>query len=61
MNTEIMTTIGTGIAILAIIVPGQRSFQREMRRDIGDLRQRMARLEGQMSVITDFLKAKAQT
>lgn len=36
------TMIATGIALAAIIVLGQR----ELRRDVADLRERMARLEG---------------
>ena len=37
-----LTIIGTGVALAVLIVPGQRSMQR----DIADLRERMARLEG---------------
>ncbi|MYA88415.1 MAG: hypothetical protein F4X97_08180 [Boseongicola sp. SB0662_bin_57] len=36
------TMIATGVALAAIILPGLR----ELRRDVGDLRERMARLEG---------------
>lgn len=39
------TVIATGIALAAIIIPGQR----EMRRDVAGLRERMASLEGRMS------------
>ncbi len=38
----IVAIIGTGIALGLIIVPGQR----DLRRDVADLRERMARLEG---------------
>ena len=38
----IVAIIGTGTALALLIVPGLR----EMRRDISDLRERMARLEG---------------
>ena len=40
--TIVIAIFGTGIALGAIIVPGQHA----MRRDIADLRERMARLEG---------------
>ncbi len=42
MTPEMLTIIGTGAALAVLIVPGQRSMQR----DIADLRERMARLEG---------------
>ena len=38
----IVAIIGTGIALGLIIVPGQR----DLRRDVAGLRERMARLEG---------------
>ena len=38
----IVAIIGTGVALGVVIVPGQR----ELRRDVADLRERMARLEG---------------
>lgn len=38
----ILTIIGTGVALALVIVPGQR----ELRRDVADLRERMSRLEG---------------
>ncbi len=43
------TVIGTGIALAATIVPGMRELRRAiggLHRDIGELRERMARLEG---------------
>ena len=42
MSPETLTIIGCTIALAAIILPGQHA----MRRDIADLRERMARLEG---------------
>ena len=42
MTPEILTMIGTGIALAVAILPGQRALQR----DVGDLRERMAWLEG---------------
>ena len=49
MSPEILTIIGTGIALAAVILPGQYAMRRDIggiHRDIGDLRERMARLEG---------------
>ena len=43
------TIIGTGVALALVIVPGQR----ELRRDISDLCERMARLEGLVDSLRD--------
>ena len=40
--TIVIAIIGSAIALAAVILPGQHA----MRRDIADLRERMARLEG---------------
>ena len=40
--TTVIAIIGTGIALAVLIVPGQRLLHR----DVADLRERMARLEG---------------
>ena len=42
MSPELIATIGAAIALAAVILPGQHA----LRRDIADLRERMARLEG---------------
>ena len=45
----VITIIGTGIALGVLIVPSLRELRRDIggiHRDIGDLRERMARLEG---------------
>ena len=42
MTPEILTVVGTGIALGAAILPGLHA----LRRDVGNLRERMARLEG---------------
>ena len=54
--TIVLTIIGTAIALASVIVPGQRAMRHEMNsvrreigdvsRDLNDLRERMARLEG---------------
>jgi len=38
----ILAILGTGIALAAVLVPGQR----DLKRAVSDLRERMARLEG---------------
>lgn len=42
LSPEIIATVGTGIALAATILPSLHS----LRRDVTDLRERMARLEG---------------
>ena len=42
MSLEIIAIISAAVALAAAILPGQYA----MRRDIADLRERMARLEG---------------
>ncbi len=42
LSPEIIVTVGTGIALAATILPSLHS----LRRDVTDLRERMARLEG---------------
>ena len=42
VSPELIAIIGAAIALAAVILPGQHA----MRRDIADLRERMARLEG---------------
>ncbi len=41
-GTLIVIILGTSVTLAMLIVPGQR----EMRRDIAELRERMARIEG---------------
>ena len=42
LSPEIIAVVGTGIALAATILPSLHS----LRRDVTDLRERMARLEG---------------
>ena len=42
MGQELIAIIGVGVALAGLMIQGQRS----MARDIADLRERMARLEG---------------
>ena len=51
MSPELIAIIGAAIALAAVILPGQHA----MRRDIADLRERMARLEGTVQVLSQIL------
>lgn len=60
--TIMVTVIGVAISLAAVIVPGQRAMRQEMgemRRDIGDLRERMARIEGLFEGFTRSAPATA--
>ena len=49
MSPEFMAVIGAAIALAAVILSSQRAMRREIgkvQKDVGDLRERMARLEG---------------
>ncbi len=50
----IVAIIGTGVALGLLIVPGQR----EMRRDIANLRERMARVEGVVETLRDTIAGR---
>ena len=51
MSPELIAIVGAAIALAAVILPGQHA----MRRDIADLRERMARLEGTVQVLSQVL------
>ena len=51
MSDEILTMIGIGVALAGVILPGQWA----LRRDMADVRERLARLEGAVDVLTKFL------
>ena len=58
MSPETIAIIGTGIALAAAIIPGQYAIHREIgsiHRGISDLRERIARLEGAVELLTRFL------
>ena len=56
ISPEFIAIIGAAIMLAAAILPGQYA----MRRDIGDLRERMARLEGTVGVLSEFLIDREQ-
>ena len=51
MSPELIAIVGAAIALAAVILPGQHA----MRRDIADLRERMAGLEGTVQVLSQVL------
>ena len=51
ISPEFIAIIGAAITLAAAILPGQYA----MRRDIADLRERMAKLEGTVEVLSKFL------
>lgn len=51
ISPELIAIIGAAIALATLILPGQSA----MRRDITDLRERMAKLEGSVEVLSKFL------
>ena len=54
MSQELIAIIGAAIALAAVILPGQWA----MRRDIGELRERMARLE---KLFEEFMQSSQST
>ena len=54
MSPEFIAFIGSATALAAVILPGQHA----MRRDIADSRERMARLEGTVQVLSQVLVAR---
>ena len=46
MTPELIGTLGVGVGLATLILATTVPALRELRRDVGDLRERMARLEG---------------
>ena len=58
MSPELIAIIGAAIALAAVILPGQYAMRRDIagiHHDIADLRERMARLEGMVQVLSQIL------
>ena len=58
MSPELIAIIGAAIALAAVILPGQYAMRRDIagiHHDIADLRERMARLEGTVQVLSQIL------
>ena len=58
MSPELIAIIGAAIALAAVILPGQYAMRRDIagiHHDIADLRERMARLEGMVQVLSQVL------
>ena len=63
ISPEFIAIIGAAIMLAAAILPGQYAMRRdiaEVHRGIGDLRERMARLEGTVGVLSEFLIDREQ-
>lgn len=61
MTPETIAIGIVGAALAGLILNGQRTINRDMgelRRDVGDLRERMARLEGLFEGFTGRVKAE---
>ena len=55
MSPELIAIIAATITLAALIVPGQR----ETRKDLAALRERMARLEGLLEGLRDAITGRA--
>ena len=58
MTPEAWTVIGTGVVILIAIAASNRQIRTELGQthaEIGQLRERMAKLEGAVGILTRFL------
>ena len=55
MSPELIAIIAATITLAALIVPGQR----EIRKDLAALRERMARLEGLLEGLRDSITGRA--
>ena len=51
MSPELIAIIAAAIALAGVILPGQWA----LRRDMADVRERLARLEGAVDILTKFL------
>lgn len=63
VSPEFIATIGAAIMLAAAILPGQYAMRHDiadMHRDVGDLRERMAKLEGTVDVLSKFLIDREQ-
>ena len=63
ISPEFIAIIGAAIMLAAAILPGQYAMRRDiadMHRDVGDLRERMAKLEGTVDVLSKFLIDREQ-
>ena len=63
ISPELIAIIGAAIMLAAAILPGQYAMRHdiaEMHRDVGDLRERMAKFEGTVDVLSKFLIDREQ-
>ena len=61
MSPELIAILAVGVALIGLIVNGQRSARQdigELRREIGDLRERMAKLEGPLEGLREAIAGR---
>ena len=61
MSPELIAVLAVGVALAGMLLAGQRSTRAEiteLRRDVGDLRERMARLEGLLEGLRDAVAGR---
>ena len=64
MSTEFWTILGVGVAVIGLnwrMYEGLRRDISDIRSEIADLRERMARVEGMLEAMRDFLIGKQIT
>ena len=58
MSAELIATLAVGVAIAGLVLTGQRAVRQEvadLRREVGQLRERMAHLEGLLEGLRDAI------
>lgn len=61
MSPELVAIFAVGVALIGLIVNGQRSARQdigELRCEIGDLRERMAKLEGLLEGLREAIAGR---
>lgn len=61
MSPELIAVLAVGVALAGMIVAGQRATAAqiaELRRDVGDRRERVARLEGLLEGLRDAVAGR---
>ncbi len=61
MSPELIAILAVGVALIGLIVSGQRTARQdigELRREVGDLRERMAKLEGLLEGLREAIAGR---
>ena len=62
MSAELIAILAVGVAVAGIVLNGQRTARRdidELRRDMGGLRERMAKLEGLLEGLREAVSGRS--